>query len=331
MSTSPKEDGASRYADDCWSAERVDRKNVAVGGPRLTTRVSIREQAMATETTVRIRAASGLARARDVLPHEALGQGHGNHVVQTEASPQLPLWHDLERAMPNMIARSALFAPIARGRRAMHEGHEIACRSDVQILYSGRQLDMADADVFMQALEIAKRRPLGEPFAINRAEFLRAIKRPLGKSQYDWLDSVMKRLKFTTLTINHGDQLYELSLIAEWGRDKSSGEYVVMVSPKIMKMFIRHEFGLIDWESRFQIEKRVELAKWMQTYVASHARGREHRISMRYLHEWSGYKGPLRQFRTKLTEALEELSRVGAIRPGFFIRPKDSMVVYNRS
>ena len=122
---------------------------------------------------------------------------------------QLPLWHDLERAMPNMIARSALFAPIARGRRPMHERHEIASRSDAQLLYSGRQLDMADADVFMQALELAKRHRVGEPFAVNRADFLRAINRALGNSQYEWLDQTMKRLKFTTLTINHGSQTYE--------------------------------------------------------------------------------------------------------------------------
>ena len=229
--------------------------------------------------------------------------GNGADADAPSEARQLPLWHDLERAMPNMIARSALFAPIARGRRAMHERSEIASRSDVSILYSGRQLDMADADVFMQALEIAKRKPLDQPFTVNRADFLRAISRPLGNSQYTWLDNVLKRLKFTALTINHGTQLYELSLVAEWGRDKESAEYVMMISSKIVKMFGRQEFGLIDWQSRFQLEKRVELAKWMQTYVASHERGKEHRIGLRLLHEWSGYKGPIRHFRSKMQDA----------------------------
>jgi hypothetical protein len=268
-------------------------------------------------------------RIGDLLERQARGGAAPARSIEDEAR-QLPLWHDLERAMPNMIARSALFAPIARGRRAMHESSEIASRSDVSILYSGRQLDMADADVFMQALEIAKRKPLDQPFTVNRAHFLKAISRPVGNSQYTWLDSVLKRLKFTALTINHGSQLYELSLIAEWGRDKETGEYVMMISSKILKMFGRQEFGLIDWQSRFQLEKRVELAKWMQTYVASHERGKEHRIGLRYLHEWSGYKGPLRQFRTKLREALDELARVGVVEPGYFVRTKDDMVVYRR-
>lgn len=261
---------------------------------------------------------------------ELLAKNAAHAQPEKTAPMQLPLWHDLERAMPNMIARSALFAPIARGRRAMHEGHEIASRSDTKLLYSGRQLDMADADVFMQAMEFSKRHPMGEPFTVNRAEFLRAIRRGDGKSQYEWLDSVMKRLKFTTLTINHGNQTYELSLISEWGRDKDTGEYVMMVSPKIVKMFERQEFGLINWENRFKLEKRVELAKWMQTYVASHERGKEHRISLALLHKWSGYTGPLRQFRSKLSEALSELARLAIIQEGFFIREKDDMVVYSR-
>jgi hypothetical protein len=68
----------------------------------------------------------------------------------------------------------------------------------------------------------------------------------------------------------------------------------------------------------------------MQTYVASHERSKEHRIGLALLHEWSGYKGPLRQFRTKMREALDELERIGAITMGSFIRPKDDMVVWRR-
>ena len=34
---------------------------------------------------------------------------------------QLPLWPDLERAIPNHLARSSLFAPIAPGRRKQHD------------------------------------------------------------------------------------------------------------------------------------------------------------------------------------------------------------------
>lgn len=85
---------------------------------------------------------------------------------------QLPLWNELERAIPNHLARSSLFAPIASGRRKQHDRTEIASRSDVKIMFSGKQLDMADCDVFMHALFETGRFALGEKVYIKRGTFL---------------------------------------------------------------------------------------------------------------------------------------------------------------
>ena len=52
-----------------------------------------------------------------------------------DVAVQLPWWHDLDRAIPNHLARSSLFAPVARGRRATHEGKVLTSRSDVQLRY----------------------------------------------------------------------------------------------------------------------------------------------------------------------------------------------------
>ena len=52
---------------------------------------------------------------------------------------QLPLWPDLERAIPNHLARSSLFAPISRGARKTHDRAEIASREDVKIMFTGKQ------------------------------------------------------------------------------------------------------------------------------------------------------------------------------------------------
>lgn len=248
---------------------------------------------------------------------------------QPQEAVQLPLWHDLERAMPNALARSALFAPVRPGRREMHDRVQIAGRDDVRLLYSGKQLDMADADVFLQVLELAKRHPLDTSFPINRAEFLRAINRDTGSAQYKWLDNAFQRLKFNVITCQYGTQLYELSLIAEWGRDEKTGEYMMMVPSKILNLFNRQQFGLINWEQRFEISKRVDLAKWLQTYAASHSRG-EHRIGLTKLKTWSGYKSPLRHFRMAVNEALAELARVRIIEENYYIRDRDDMVVWTR-
>jgi hypothetical protein len=95
----------------------------------------------------------------------------------SNSANQLPLWADFERAIPNHLARSSLFAPIARGKRKMLDNVELASPNGVQITYSGHQLDMGDCDVFMQALHEIRLAPLGERVRINRAAFLRGMGR----------------------------------------------------------------------------------------------------------------------------------------------------------
>lgn len=105
------------------------------------------------------------------------------------------------RLMPNHIARSSLFAPVARGRKKIHKNAELVSRSDATIKFRGEQFDEVQADVWMQAMREAGKKPLGEPVVIFRAVFLRAIGRQTGKYEYDWLDRAMKALSFAMLVI----------------------------------------------------------------------------------------------------------------------------------
>ncbi|HZW22809.1 plasmid replication initiator TrfA, partial [Noviherbaspirillum sp.] len=83
----------------------------------------------------------------------------------------LPGLDEWLRAMPNHLARSSLFAPVARGRKKLHNEVPIVTRADVVMTYTGEQLDEAQADVALQLLYEARKAPLGDPVAINRAAF----------------------------------------------------------------------------------------------------------------------------------------------------------------
>lgn len=109
---------------------------------------------------------------------------------------------DLRRAMPNQIARSSLFAPIARGRREQLTEVLLVTRADAVMSYSGEQLDEADADITLQLLFEAKNQPLGLPVRLKRAAFLRAMGRPTSVSQYQWLMRRMKALAKATLIVD---------------------------------------------------------------------------------------------------------------------------------
>lgn len=233
---------------------------------------------------------------------------------------QLPLWGEVERAIPNHIARSSLFAPIARGRRKLHDKALLISRSDARMFYSGKQLDEADCDVYMQFLHEAKQVPLGEPVTINRAEFLRKIGRNTGKSAYTWLHESIERLCFAMLSIE--TKKYEigttprsriLHLIDGFDHDPETDTYILKIDPRLQVMFGHSEYALIDWEKRLQISHRIDLAKRLQRLVAT-SNDRMQHYSLDYLKEVCCHEGRMRDFKSALSEALEELERLHIIK-----------------
>ncbi|AOD16791.1 hypothetical protein BER93_19415 (plasmid) [Xanthomonas fragariae] len=231
----------------------------------------------------------------------------------------MPLWPELERAIPNHLARSSLFAPIAQGRRKQHDRTEIASRRDVKIFFTGKQLDMADCDVFMQALAEARRAALGERIFIKRGTFLKSIGRTDGSKDYAWLHESFRRLFLGALeieakhySIGRTPRSSGLHLLAGYDYDSEQEEYYLVFDPRILALFSNREFALIDWAKRLHIERRVDMAKWLQNYIATHEAG-IHRIGLKYLKGWMDYSSPPNKFRTALTEALAELERVNII------------------
>src|SRR5260363_276763 len=93
-------------------------------------------------------------------------------IQQRAAKPQqmfLPGLEEFMRAMTNPVARSSLFAPVAKGRKKIHDG------------------------------EIVLETPT---FIINRAALLRAIGRSTGKPMYEWLHRAVHDLSFGMISIS---------------------------------------------------------------------------------------------------------------------------------
>ncbi|WP_449106812.1 plasmid replication initiator TrfA [Pseudomonas mohnii] len=250
----------------------------------------------------------------------------GKPAAPTKPRPkvQLPLWPELERAIPNHLARSSLFSPC--GVRRQHDRTEVASRQDVKIMYTGEQLDMADSDVFMQALTEARGTPLGEKIFINRGNFLRSMGRSTGTSDYVWLHESFRRLFIGTIEIEAkrfkiGDpstpsgkipKSSGLHLLSGFDYDDEQEAYFLSFDARIIGLFYNKEFALVDWQKRLEIRKRRDMAKWLQNYVASHEKG-VHRIGLKYLKEWMTYTSPPNKFKAALGEALGELQRVEII------------------
>lgn len=249
--------------------------------------------------------------------------------AQREAvTPQqlfLPGLEDFMRAMPNHIARSSLFAPVARGRKRIHKDMILVSRADAVIKFWGEQLDESQADVWMQAMHEASRRPLGEPVVIKRAKFLRDIGRQTGNYEYKWLNRTMQTLTFAMLVIEvrAKDGKPKLSvgknralhMIEGFDFDDETEEYTLRVDPRWRVMFGNREFALIDWEKRKRFGARQDMAKALQRLAATSDESIQ-RYALDWLKEKLEYTGRMRDFVDALGRAMRELERLEIIAGG---------------
>ena len=234
----------------------------------------------------------------------------------------LPGMDEVMRAMPNHIARSSLFAPVARGRRKLYDGTILQSRGDAEIRFSGKQLDEAQADVWMQAMKAAQSQPLGEAVIINRAEFLREIGREKSGQAYKWLHRTMQDLSFAMLVIEvtKADGKPKLSigktralhLIAGFDYDEDSEEYSLTIDPRWHAMYGNREFALIDWDKRKEFGRNQDMAKTLQRLLATSS-NQVQRYSLEWLKGKMEYSSPMRKFREALGVACTELERLEII------------------
>ena len=236
----------------------------------------------------------------------------------------LPGLDDFMRAMPNHIARSSLFAPVARGRKRVHTGTTLISRRDAVLRYWGVQLDETQADAWMQAMYEASRRPLGEPIIINRSRFLRAIGRQTGNYEYKWLNRTMQALAFAMIVIEvtkDGAPKYTvgtngaLHMIDGFDYDARSEAYALRIDPRWRVMFGNREFALIDWEKRLRFGMHQDMAKALQRLVATSNESVQ-KFALEWLKPKLEFNSPMRKFRAALDSAMRELERLEIIAGG---------------
>lgn len=231
----------------------------------------------------------------------------------------LPGLAEFKRAVPNHIARSSLYAPIARGPRKFHHEALLVTRTDAVMRYTGEQLDEADADLTFQLINEAIRLPLGVAVTLNRARLLRAMGRSTGKSDYDWLHRRMKALTVATLFIEakkpdgsvkfRVGHLEAFHIVQSFRYDDASETYSFVMDPRWVQLFSNHEFALIDWAKRLEIRRGQDMAKAFQRLIATSSNPVQ-RYALDWLKDKMQYVGRIRDFRHALDRAMRELQRL---------------------
>jgi len=235
----------------------------------------------------------------------------------------LPGINETARAIPNYIARSAIFAPVRRGWRPLHDDTVFLEGTNILLKGSGKQLSEDHADIWMHAMYLQTTALLGEAPVINRADFLRGMGRPTGGSAYDWLHEGMKDLARFTLCIEarrkDGSVKYSygkhpstrvLAMLGGFDYHEASGSYTLYADPRWAQIFGNREYALVDWTKRLQM--RHDLSKSLQRLIGTSA-DIQQKYSLYILKQRAQYTGRMRDFRATLERSLAELEALKVI------------------
>ena len=222
----------------------------------------------------------------------------------------LPIWPATTRGTPNSFLRGALFAAIQGKDKEYLDRQMIACREGIAIRFTGKQLNQSDLDVWEQAVELARHHPLGNICTFTIYDFLKSLGLQTGKSDYEWLKSVLAHLGASFIEIKHGQYTYADNILS-FLHDDTTDVYALCLNPAIVALY-QAGWTQIDWEIRKKLRQKP-LALWLHGYLSSDATNYPTKVET--LHRLCGSKTKeLRYFRKNLKEALTDLEEATGIK-----------------
>ena len=247
--------------------------------------------------------------------------------AETPAQMFLPGLDEFVRSLPNPVADSSLFAPMARGAKKMHAGALLASRLNTTLTYWGVQLNELHADITMQLLWEQQRQgvAVGDVVMLNRNVFLKLIGWGTGGKDYKRFHRYMLELTGAMLVIEskkpNGASKYHIGatktfrILDNFECDEGGENYRYRLDPRWVVMFGNREYALLDWSKRLQIGAGQDLAKALQRLLATSADPVQ-RIGLEVLKDKMQYASPMRKFREALQAAVHELERLEIIAKG---------------
>ncbi|MDP2267596.1 MAG: plasmid replication initiator TrfA [Deltaproteobacteria bacterium] len=239
---------------------------------------------------------------------------HSTARQRVAGNPQLPLWPESVRSLPNEIVRSALFsAKNRRQPRVMLRQAEIAVIGDGRMIYTGDELRQDDETVWLQLIHLAKNQKLGELIEFTPYSFCKSMKWSISGQSYKHLRDVLTRLQATALQV-YSKRLGEgvsISMIPFFTWHNEEGESLkhwrVRVAQDLVVLFGDIHFTRVEWEQRLSLPDG--LATWLHGYFASHRT--PYPVKIETIRKGAGLsEGSKAELRKTIKRALESLKTV---------------------
>ncbi len=241
---------------------------------------------------------------------------------------QFPLFPLDTRPVSNDMARSALFSCVQGKDRQFIKESLLATVNGVEIRFTGEQLNQDDHDLLMQLVFIAHKRPIGAWVTVPAYTILQALERQTGGKQYRELHADILRLAAGTVSLRNtkaGVSFIGHHLIAKALQNEGSHRWVYRLDPDLGALYGEMTHTLVDWKKRMAL-KGKDLARWLQLYIATHAK--PYPVKVATLRTLSGSRAKaLKHFRAKLRVALDDLVSNGDIAQWTIEMPGDLLYV----
>jgi TrfA protein len=221
---------------------------------------------------------------------------------------QFPLFPESTRPVSNDMARSALFSCIQGKDRRFIKDALMATVNGVEIRFTGEQLNQDDHDLLMQLIFMAHKRPIGAWITVPAYAILKALGRKVSGKQYRELRADISRLAAGMVSIRNAKAKIEYighHLITQASQHEVSRHWIYRLDPELRPLYGDMAHTLIDWDQRLAL-KGKDLARWVQLYMATHAK--PYPVKIDTLRQLSGSRAKaLRNFRAQLRLALDDL------------------------
>lgn len=241
-------------------------------------------------------------------------------IVNSPLPLQLPFWNEDKRALPNPLARGALFTATKDGNREYHKGTRVSTLANIEIIYKGEELRQDDMSVLLTIFHLARQRPLSkdDPVEFTAYSFLKEVGWTINGQEYKHLQECFDRLSANQVKVlaDGGKAGYAGSLLRSFEWRDSSGQSLskwrVWLEPKIAGLFTHDSYTLMEWADRKKIGQRSPLALWLHTILSTHRQPLP--LAVAKYRELSGTREKsLAGFRMRLKAALNRLKDCGII------------------
>jgi len=231
---------------------------------------------------------------------------------------ELAPWADSLRAMPNDLARSALFTVRNKSiPRVVRQSHSIFVLSrGVEITYTGIELRAGDDElVWLQVLEYAKHTPAGTPITFTFYRLCKDLGWAINGRYYAKAEECLTRLQATALQFisDRIGQLDSISLIHRFrvlGRGTKDSRCQVAMDDDMVMLFAGKYYSKFEWEKYRSLSPT---ARRMFDYFVSHSEPFPMLLESFRLLCGSDSERP-RKWTEQTNKACEELTRSGLVK-----------------